>query len=147
MDISLMQFSSATEDDKAYFRALNRACYEDVIGRQFGPWDDEHQNRSFEAKWPENNFRKIRIGDELVGGVWIDDGPEFVQLREIQIHPKFQGQGIGTRVVTMEIDNARAQGKSLRLRVLHENVAYGLYLRLGFVVIDRNEHQYVMECA
>ena len=143
--VCAMRFEAAKESDKEYFRSLNRACYEDVVGRQFGPWDEELQNNSFELKWPENNFRKIFIDDELVGGIWVDDGPEFIQLREVQIHPDFQGQGIGTKIVQMEIDNARSQGKRLQLRVLFENRAVKLYERLGFRIIDQNEHQHVME--
>jgi len=141
-----IRFEQATEADKAYFHKLNKACYEEVVGRQFGPWDDDHQNKSFELKWPDNNFRKIYVNDELVGGVWIDDHPEFIQLREIQIHPDYRGRSIGTRIVQMEIDSARAQNRKIRLRVLFQNVAIGLYKRLGFVTIDQNEHQYIMEC-
>ena len=142
-----MRFEPATESDKEYFRALSRACYEDVISRQFGPWDDLHQNQSFEAKWLENNFRKIYVNDALVGGVWIDDNPEFIQLREIQIHPNYQGMGIGTEVVRLEIDKARNLRKPIRLRVLFMNQAIELYKRLGFTVIGENEHQYTMECT
>jgi ribosomal protein S18 acetylase RimI-like enzyme len=142
-----MRFESVTESDKEYFRALNRACYEDVVSQQFGHWDDEHQNHSFEMKWSENNFRKIYVDDALVGGVWIDDNPEFIQLREIQIHPTYQGRGIGIAVVKLEIENSRNAGKPIRLRVLFMNKAIALYKRLGFVVIDKNEHQYIMECT
>ena len=118
-----MRFLQAVAVDKEYFRRLNRACYEDVITRQFGAWDEVQQNVNFEFKWPENRFRKIYVEDVLVGGVWIDDGPEFIQLRELQIHPDFQGQGIGTRVVKKEIAQAQNQGKPIRLRVLFQNRA------------------------
>ena len=142
-----IRYESASEDDKHYFHALNRACYEEVIERQFGPWDEDHQNGTFEIKWPTQNFRKIFVEDALVGGVWIDDAPDFVQLREIQIHPDYQGRGIGTEVIRQELADAHAQGKRVRLRVLFQNHARRLYERLGFAVVDRNDHQYVMECA
>lgn len=141
-----MRYEPATEDDKEYFRALNRACYETVVVRQFGLWDEVHQNQSFETKWPTNHFRKVFADDELVGGIWIDEHPDLIQLREIQIHPHYQGRGIGTRLVQAEIDSAKAKGKPLRLRVLFQNEAIRLYERLGFVIIDENEHQFIMEC-
>ena len=140
-----MRFESATDDDKEYFRALNKACYEDVVSRQFGLWDDDKQDGIFELKWPASRFRKICVDDELVGGVWTDEHPGFIQLREIQVHPAFQGRGIGAAVINLEIDSARKMGKPLRLRVLFMNRAVGLYERLGFVVIDKNDHQYIME--
>lgn len=141
-----MRFEAATDDDKEYFRLLNRACYEDVVSRQFGPWDDDHQTRNFEAKWPEHHFRKLYVDDELVGGVWTDVTPDIIQLREIQIHPVHQGRGIGTTVVRAEIEAARQAGKPLRLRVLFENRAVRLYKRLGLEVIGKNEHHFIMEC-
>ena len=144
LDIS---FEPATEEDKAYFQALGRACYEDVVTRQFGQWDEVLQRQNFEVKWPEHNFRKIMVDDVLVGGVWTDDFADYVQLREIQIHPDFQGQGIGAAIVQMEIDQTRKMDKRLRLRVLFENKAINLYRRLGFTVIDQNEHQHIMECV
>lgn len=132
----IMRFEPAIDSDKEYFRILNRACYEDVVSRQLGSWDEVHQNNNFEKKWPTQNFRKIFVDEQLVGGVWIDEGPDFIQLREVQIHPDFQNQGIGSRVVQMEIDNVRSKGMKLRLRVLFESYAVALYERLGFKIID-----------
>ncbi|MFT5100635.1 MAG: GNAT superfamily N-acetyltransferase [Patiriisocius sp.] len=142
MDLYLKR---ATADDEPYFRDLNRACYEAVIALQFGHWDEELQNQSFEAKWPTNNFRKVLFDRQLIGGIWIDENVDFIQLREIQIHPTFQGRGIGTQLIMQELDYARQQHKPIRLRVLFRNPAKHLYERLGFSLIDRNEHQFIME--
>ncbi len=141
-----IRFELASEDARSYFHALNRACYEAVIERQFGPWDEDHQNGVFEIKWPTQNFRKIYVKDMLVWGVWIDDAPDFVQLREIQIHPDHQGRGIGKEVIRRELADAHVQGKRVRLRVLFQNHARRLHERLGLAVVDRNDHQSVMEC-
>lgn len=136
------RFEPATEADKEYFRALNRSCYEELVVRQLGPWNDEEQNQNFEIKWPTNHFQKIFANDELVGGIWFDEHDEFRQLREIQIHPEFQGKGIGTALLKMELEQARCP---IRLRVLFKNQAYHMYLRLGFVTIDQNDTQYIMQ--
>lgn len=141
------RFERAADNDKPYFHALNRACYEEVVGRQFGPWDEDHQNRNFENKWRTQNFCKIFVGDQLVGGLWVDDGPEVVQIREIQIHPDHQGRGLGTRILQSEIERIVATGKRIQLRVLFQNHAQRLYRRLGFTVIGQNEYQYIMELA
>ncbi|MFT6749924.1 MAG: GNAT superfamily N-acetyltransferase [Candidatus Azotimanducaceae bacterium] len=142
-----MRFEKAVEKDKEYFRKLSKACYQDVIGRQYGPWDDKHQNRNFELKWPANNFRKIYVNNMLVGGIWTDNNPDIIQLREVQIHPEFQGQGIGTHVVMQEIENARTLSRPLRLRVLLESRAINLYIKLGFSVLAKNDHQLTMEIS
>jgi ribosomal protein S18 acetylase RimI-like enzyme len=43
------------------------------------------------------------------------------------------------------IDRTQQMGKTLMLKVLHENHALGLYKRLGFDVTDDTGVQYVME--
>lgn len=132
----------AGELDKEYFRSLNRRCYEEMVTKQFDPWDDEHQNQSFESKWPTNNFQKIHVDNKLIGGIWFDKGREYRQLREIQIDPEFQNQGIGESLLIKQLAHS---ARPIRLRVLFQNPAKHLDERLGFKVVDQNEHQYIME--
>ena len=140
-----MDYIPADDSDKTYFRELNEECYRDVVIRQFGSWDSDLQRLGFDAKWQEQRFSKIVIEDQIVGGVWVDELDDFRQIREIQIHPMHQGQGIGTRVVQDVIKTSREMGKPLRLKVLHMSQAVNLYKRLGFVVIDDTKAQYIME--
>ncbi len=140
-----MEYKPADDTDKFYFRELNEACYRDLVTRQFGSWNSALQLVGFDVKWQTHRFSKIIIGGQVVGGVWVDDLDDFRQLREIQIHPDYQSQGIGTRVVQDVIDRSRNMRKTLRLKVLHQNRAISLYRRLGFEVIDDTGVQYVME--
>ncbi len=140
-----MDYIPANDSDKAYFRELNEECYRDVVTRQLGSWDSGLQSLGFDAKWKEHRFSKIAFDDQIVGGVWVDELDDSRQLREIQIHPTYQRRGIGTKVVKYEIERSRKMGKTLRLKVLLESQAVNLYKRLGFVVIDDTEVQYIME--
>lgn len=140
-----LHYVPATNADKAYFAALNEACYTDVVTRQFGSWDADAQRAYFDNKWLSQQFRKIVVDGEVVGGIWIEERDDHRLLREIQVHPQFQGQGIGTRVVREAIAAAVADGRKLRLHVLFENRARSLYERLGFVVIGENDTQYIMQ--
>jgi ribosomal protein S18 acetylase RimI-like enzyme len=140
-----MEYSPADDSDKPYFQDLNEQCYRDVVTRQFGSWDPKTQRLNFNTKWPAQQFSKIIMDGNVVGGIWLDEHDEFRQIREIQIHPTYQGQGIGTRVVQDVIDKSQQMDKKLMLKVLHENHALALYERLGFVVTDDTGVQYVME--
>lgn len=140
-----MEFLPSSESDKEYFRTLNKACYEEVVSQQFGPWDQELQQSNFETKWKEQKFNKILLGEKVVGAFWVQELEGAMQLREIQIHPDYQGQGIGTSVIKYVIEQSRKAGKNVFLKVLFKNEAFKLYKRLGFVETGKNEHQYEMQ--
>jgi GNAT superfamily N-acetyltransferase len=135
----------AIDSDKEYFRSLNRDCYQEVVVLQFGVWDDELQSKGFDLKWKEQKFQKIMIDGVCVGGVWVDLNEYDHQLREIQIHPDYQGQGIGTRIVLEVIEAARHDSRRLWLKVLLQSDAVRLYERLGFAITGKTETQYIMD--
>ena len=140
-----MIFVAAGEADKAYFKELNRACYREVVERQFGePWDDEYQSRNFDNKWQAQKFQKILVKDDVIGGYWVDRHVDHDQLRELQIHPVFQGRGWGTIVLQHVMSESDKHRRDLMLRVLYENRALLLYKRNGFEVVDDNGTQFVM---
>ena len=139
-----MQFIKATEADKEYFANLNELAYRTVVERQLGCWDVEKEREKFDAKWREQSFEKVYINGALVGGFWIQEFEEYIQLRELQIHPRFQNQGIGTKTLNILIRKAGDAGKQLRLRVLLENPCVNLYKRLGFRVVGQTNVQYHM---
>ena len=97
--------------------------------------------KNFDTKWQEQQFQKIIVNNEVVGGMWVDEHTKDNQLREIQIDPKHQRKGIGTLVVKDVVEKARKDNKKLWLKVLHENQAITLYNRLGFTVTERTETQ------
>lgn len=142
--MTLLRYVAATEADRDWFLALNRRCYEAVVTRQLGPWDDAAQRERFLEKWASQRFRKIYAGNDLVGGIWIDEHEGALQVREIQVDPDFQGLGYGTEALLAVIARARAEKLQLWLRVLHENEAIPLYERLGFEVTGRTETQFIM---
>lgn len=134
-----------TKDDKEYFRQLNELSYKDVVKRQFGKWDEKFQAEAFEKKWLEQSFKKIIIEGRMVGGIWVQEVDDYLQLRDIEIHPDYRNQGLGTKLLLAEIKRANQLQKKLRLQVLFQNPAYELYKRLGFEVTDNTDVHYQME--
>jgi len=126
----------ATESDKPFLWEATRQAYRDVVVRQWGQWDDEILETSFDEKWEQANFEVVELAGEQIGAIWTTDEGEFLRLREVFLLPDYQGRGIGTQLVKQELARARRLHKPLRLRVLRENRARVLYERLGFVVID-----------
>jgi GNAT superfamily N-acetyltransferase len=70
---------------------------------------------------------------------------DHIFIHEIQIHPDVQTQGVGTRLLQEQMEEARKRGVPLRLQVLRMNRARGLYSRLGFRETGENEQFVFME--
>jgi len=66
-----------------------------------------------------------------------DSAPDEVEVKRIYLLNRFQGSGLGRRLMTLAIDHARALGaRRLLLGVYSENpAAIAFYRRLGFETI------------
>ena len=71
---------------------------------------------------------------------------EKLHIRQLQISPKYQGKGVGGKVLTLIKAKAKRLGLPLTLNVLLANPVISLYLRHGFVVTEQNEVEYQMCC-
>ena len=87
----------------------------------------------------------ISIGDEDVGMVKLVTRNSPWHLRQIQIVPRLQGQGIGGIVLADILDRARTASTPVVLNVLKVNPAKRLYERYGFEVVDESEQAFKME--
>lgn len=66
------------------------------------------------------------------------------ELTQIQLLPKYQGQGLGATLIRTLLDEASAAGRCVHLDVLRANPAKRLYERLGFRVVAEDAHSYLM---
>ncbi len=93
------------------------------------------------------DFDSVRIirGDGAdVGMLKALEEPAGWKPVQIQLLSQFQGQGIGTQVISTLIDQACAAGVPLSLSVLKVNPAKRLYERLGFTVVEEKTFAYEM---
>ena len=68
------------------------------------------------------------------------------ELKQIQLGPVLQGQGLGQRIIEAFLAEARRCGARVKLDVFKANPARKLYERLGFVVVGEHGALYEMEC-
>ena len=65
--------------------------------------------------------------------------PAEIYLARIEICPRYQGHGIGTRLISALIDEATQKGQDLVLEVLSVNHrAQALYQQLGMTEVARH---------
>jgi len=129
----------ARPDDREFLRRLHELSFREHVERVWG-WDDAEQLGFFERRFQPERLRIVRSGDADVGVLSVEDLPDELFLGDIEIHPRWQGQGIGSAIVHSLQDEARVAGKPLTLHVLHVNRrARMLYERLGFRAAEEDE--------
>jgi len=128
----------ASEADTDFARDAHHLAVRDVVERQFGSWDADQQDEFFQNDWSGAEF-EVLLWDDLPCGYVAIEERDDVHIRELVIHPDFQGHGIGTAVVLDAVARARAKRVPTVLGTLHENRAAELYRRLGFVEYGRTE--------
>lgn len=110
-------------------------------------WDDAFQRSGFWSHHPLGQLRIVQVGGRRAGALHVEEQPTCHYVRTVFLHPEYQRQGIGGRLVMAEILRARGQGKPLHLKVIKANPARRLYLRLGFEVAGEDQATYSMRVA
>ena len=130
----------ASAADEAWLEGLRRRAYADLFTATWGSWDEERHLRHFAASMKQGHIRIIEVDGMRVGMLQLSRAGETVEVREIQVDPRHQKQGIGASVLLDVIRDASAQGRDVRLSVgLTNTKAIRLYERLGFVSVGQSE--------
>jgi ribosomal protein S18 acetylase RimI-like enzyme len=131
-------------DDFEFAYGVKRAAMGPHVRPRWG-WDEAKQREIMREKWAAKTCYRIRVGDEPVGLVAIDERADEIELSEFYIKPSMHGRGIGGEVLAEVLQRARERGMPVRLRVLKWNPAQDLYRRHGFRVTGESEDHLYME--
>lgn len=100
---------------------------------------------------PDDWALAAEVVGRLVGAVWVrimkDYGYYDDQTPSLSISflPEFRGQGLGQQLMTAMLDLLKAKGyPGVSLSVSKDNPAVGFYQRLGFVMVEDREDNYLM---
>jgi len=97
------------------------------------------QQTSYRQRFPQANHCIITSNEQYIGRLLIEDLPEQLHIIDISILPSFQGNGVGTYLISDLQQKANEENKPVILQVLHTNPAKNLYERLGFQVVSTDE--------
>jgi GNAT superfamily N-acetyltransferase len=128
----------ATPADSEFCFQLHKAAMGGYITAIWG-WDDQVQ-RGFHARaFNPGRWQIITAGGADIGMIDVEYRPAEIYLARIEVHPGYQGHGIGTRLVSALVDEAARKGQDLVLDVLAVNHrAQALYQRLGMTEVARH---------
>jgi ribosomal protein S18 acetylase RimI-like enzyme len=135
----------ATAADEEFLRAVYASTRAEEL--TVTPWTDEQKatfcDMQFDAQrahyaeaYPELEQDVIVVDGEDAGRLYVARLPGDIRVVDIAILPAFRGRGVGEKLLSDVLAEARAAGGKVTIHVEHQNRARHLYDRLGFVVVE-----------
>ena len=92
----------------------------------------EAQHKYYHENWPKASYLIIEDDERPVGRLYVDRRPKEIRIIDIALIKEARNKGIGGRLITRLIDEARETKLPLTIHVEEFNPARNLYDRLGF---------------
>ena len=144
ISIGMLNTRQAKVSDYQFLRQLHHVVYRDVVTRQFGSWNDADQDAWFDKGLDDAEYRIVESDGTPVGAIGMREHADHIALVELQLLPEYQNQGIGTELLTLELNRAAGYGLPVRLQVLRQNRARQFYARHKFTLEGETDTHYLM---
>lgn len=139
---------SATDADYAWLWSVKRETMRPYVEQTWGSWDERAQERFFRRHFSPGTVQVILVDGQPAGLLHVERQPDAFFLANIQIHPDFQGRGLGAAVVESVLESGRSLNLPVHLQVLKVNTrARDFYLRLGFRADGENLTHFLLRHA
>ena len=136
--MTVIALRPATATDSEFCFQLHKAAMAEYVTAIWG-WDEQRQRDHHTRGFTPGHWQIITADGTDAGILIVDYRPAEIYLSRIEIHPDYQGHGIGTRLISALIDEAAQRGQDLVLDVLTvNNRAQALYQRLGMKEVARH---------
>ena len=133
-----------TPEDQDFLFMLKKKTLKEYVTQIWG-WDEKFQLTHHRQHVQPELYRIIQASGEDIGGIEVENRSDTLFLSVIEILPRFQGQGIGSKLIKDLIKQGKRERKNIELQVLKVNQkAFRLYTSLGFVVTAETQTHFVM---
>lgn len=134
----------ATDEDYDFLYRLHITTMRAAIEATWG-WDETFQADYFRSHWNPAKRQIVMVDGREAGVLTLEQRPEAIFLALIEIHPHYQGQGLGTALIRQVMATAHRQGFPVELHVLKASTgARRLYEQLGFIITGERPDRYIM---
>ena len=93
------------------------------------------------------------VCNKVVGAVWVRDMQDYGHIADgipsfaISLYKEYRNYGIGTKLMTTMLEELKHRGyEKTSLAVQKANYAVKMYKKVGFVIYDENDEEYIMVC-
>ncbi len=146
LGVAVYRIRFAEEADKESIYALKCQSVRPYVEKIWG-WDETYQREDFEKDFGWlHQFYVIEVEGAFAGFLQYHAEGRVFHLSEIHILPKFQGQWIGTSILTQFKEICIAQDRKLQLGCFRENTrGLALYRAQGLVITGETDTHYLLE--
>lgn len=134
---ALITYRKAKPEDLDFLRELRRQTMFDVVTRHH-PWIEEAQEHRLRTDFDAVEI--VLLGDQAIGMLKVMRREDHLELMQIQLLPKCQNLGIGTKIVRRVQQQASEAGLPVVLHSYASNRALALFRRLGFEEAASTQH-------
>jgi ribosomal protein S18 acetylase RimI-like enzyme len=136
--VTSVRLRPALADDTEFCYQLHKAAMGEYVTAIWG-WDEQSQRNSHARAFNPGRCQIITADGEDIGMLDVEYRASEIYLGRIEIDPRCQGRGFGSRLISALIEEAGEQGQDLVLDVLIVNHrAQALYRRLGLTEVARH---------
>lgn len=142
-------FRKVKHDDIDFLLKLRKKSMSEHLAKaKIKLTNEQHLERIKEHYYDSHIILRDRkpIGVLKMGIVSLNGTTKSLHIRQLQILPEFQREGIGSKVLTVVKKRALQLQLPITLNVLLQNPARGLYLRHGFQIEGKNRLEFKMRC-
>jgi ribosomal protein S18 acetylase RimI-like enzyme len=100
---------------------------------------------------PDDHCLVAEADGKVIGAVWVRIMDDYGHVDEhtpsfaISLYPEYRGLGIGTALMRHMLLRLKSCGyRQASLAVQKANYAVKMYRKVGFVIVDENEEEYIM---
>ena len=136
----------ATQSDFDFLFHLVCITMKDYVAATTG-WDEIKEKETFTKYFDFSSYQisVIVLDGSDIGYLKIDRTEREIFLANVHVHPDYQNQGFGSRIIKSLLAEAEQQGVGVSLKVLKVNeAARRLYERFGFSIEEEAEDYYLM---
>jgi GNAT superfamily N-acetyltransferase len=123
----------ATPDDIETLVELRAVVMRPDLVR-LGRYDEHRVRQRLRDAYTPGHTTVVEVDGAFAGCVALRPSDDGWWLEHLYLAPEFQGEGIGTGVLTTLLARTDAEGATVRLNVLQGSAARRLYARHGFVL-------------
>ncbi|GAB3375977.1 GNAT family N-acetyltransferase [Amycolatopsis echigonensis] len=133
-----------TPADSDFCFQVHRAALGEYVAAIWG-WNDKIQRGYHDRAFTPGRWQVITVDGADAGLLVVEHRPAEVFLGRIELDPRYQGRGIGGRLLRRLIRVAAEREQPLVLEVLAVNTrAHAFYLRHGFRETGRTERKILL---